>query len=56
MILTDLNMTNMGGIELIENIRANLVHKFIPIVMLTTESQPETNQTGKKAGAIGWIV
>ena len=56
MLLTDLNMPNMDGIELIRNVRANSSCKFIPIVMLTTESQAEKKQEGKTAGATGWIV
>jgi two-component system, chemotaxis family, chemotaxis protein CheY len=56
MVLTDLNMPNMDGIELIRNLRANPACKFIPIVMLTTESQAEKKQEGKAVGATGWIV
>lgn len=56
MVLTDLNMPNMDGIELIKKVRANPNFKFIPIVFLTTESQAEKKQEGKQAGATGWIV
>jgi two-component system chemotaxis response regulator CheY len=56
MVLTDLNMPNMDGIELIRNLRANPSFKFMPIIMLTTESQAEKKQEGKAAGATGWIV
>ncbi len=56
MIVTDLNMPNMDGIEFIKNVRAKSEMKFIPIVMLTTESQAEKKDEGKKAGATGWIV
>jgi two-component system chemotaxis response regulator CheY len=56
MIITDLNMPNMDGITLIKNVRSQPDHKFIPIVMLTTESQAEKKQEGKSAGATGWIV
>jgi two-component system chemotaxis response regulator CheY len=56
MLLTDLNMPNMDGIELIQHVRAHSSCKFIPIVMLTTESQVERKQEGKLAGATGWIV
>ncbi len=56
MVLTDLNMPNMDGIELIRNLRANPACKFIPVIMLTTESQAEKKQEGKAAGATGWIV
>lgn len=56
MVITDLNMPNMDGITLIKNIRANPAYKFIPIIMLTTESQATKKQDGKAAGATGWIV
>jgi len=55
MMITDLNMPNMDGIELIRSVRANSSCRFIPIIMLTTESQPEKKQEGKTAGATGWI-
>lgn len=56
MIVTDLNMPNMDGIEFIRNVRANAKYKFVPIVMLTTESQATKKEEGKAAGATGWIV
>lgn len=56
MVITDLNMPNMDGIDLIKGIRAQAAFKFIPVVMLTTESQAGKKQEGKDAGATGWIV
>lgn len=56
MVITDLNMPNLDGIGLITALRAVPSCKFIPIVMLTTESQIEKKQEGKAAGATGWIV
>ncbi len=56
MIITDLNMPNIDGIELIRQVRAKPGYRFIPIVMLTTESQASKKQAGKAAGATGWIV
>jgi two-component system, chemotaxis family, chemotaxis protein CheY len=56
MVITDLNMPNMDGIELIRHVRAKPQYKFIPIIMLTTESQDDKKQAGKAAGATGWIV
>lgn len=56
MVITDLNMPNMDGIELIRQLRAKAQFKFIPIIMLTTESQASKKQEGKAAGATGWIV
>lgn len=56
LILADLNMPNMDGISLIRAVRSNPATKFIPIVMLTTESQEARKKEGKAAGATGWIV
>jgi two-component system chemotaxis response regulator CheY len=56
LIVTDLNMPVMDGITFIANARALATAKYIPILMLTTESQPEMKQKGKAAGATGWIV
>jgi two-component system, chemotaxis family, chemotaxis protein CheY len=56
MVITDLNMPNLDGIELIKSIRALPAYKFVPIIMLTTESQMAKVHEGKNAGATGWIV
>ena len=56
MLITDLNMPNMDGIELIRQARTLPALKYTPIIMLTTESQDEKKQAGKAAGATGWIV
>jgi two-component system chemotaxis response regulator CheY len=56
MIITDLNMPNLDGIEMIRALRSLQGYSFTPILMLTTESQPEKKDAGRKAGATGWIV
>jgi two-component system chemotaxis response regulator CheY len=56
LIVTDLNMPRMDGIELIAAIRKLPGYSFTPILMLTTESQAEKKDAGRKAGATGWIV
>ena len=56
LVVTDLNMPNMDGITLITRLRALAAYKFTPILMLTTESQDEKKQAGKRAGATGWII
>lgn len=56
LIITDLNMPNMNGIEMIAAIRQLPQYKFIPILMLTTESDESKKQAGRAAGATGWIV
>lgn len=56
MIISDINMPNMNGIEFIKNVKANSIFRFIPILVLTTESQSLMKERGKKAGAAGWLV
>lgn len=56
MVVTDLNMPNMDGVALIKQIRKQPGNRFLPIIMLTTESQQHIKDEGKKAGASGWIV
>ena len=52
MLLIDLNMPNVDGIELIKQVRAKPELRFITVIMLTTESQSEKKQEGKSAGAM----
>ncbi|HEX4312202.1 MAG TPA: response regulator [Acidobacteriaceae bacterium] len=56
LVITDLNMPEMDGIQMIEGMRRLPGYSFTPILMLTTESQPEKKDAGRKAGATGWIV
>lgn len=55
-IITDLNMPNMNGLELIQKLREIPKYKFTPILMLTTESDETKKVQGREAGATGWIV
>ena len=54
--LSDVNIPNLDGIELTRRLRANPGTRFTPVVLVTTESQPEKKMAGKAAGATGWIV
>jgi two-component system chemotaxis response regulator CheY len=56
MVLSDINMPVMTGLELLRNLRKLAQYKFTPIVLVTTESQLEKKAEGKAAGATGWIV
>ncbi len=56
LIITDVNMPNMDGISMIKKVREKEEWKFLPIIVLTTESQGSKMNEGKEAGATGWIV
>ena len=56
LIITDINMPNMGGLELIKQIKAMSGFRFIPILTLTTESDSTKRDEGKRMGATGWLV
>ena len=56
LVLADVNMPGMDGIELIRALRAEADYKYTPLLMLTTESGLDKKQEGKAAGATGWIV
>lgn len=56
LLITDLNMPGMNGIELIREVRKLASCRFLPILFLTTESQQTRKAEAKAAGASGWIV
>ena len=56
LLITDLNMPGMNGIELIKKVRSLAAYRFLPILFLTTESQQSRKAEAKAAGASGWIV
>jgi len=56
LIISDVNMPNMGGLELIRTLRTLAGFRFIPVLMLTTESQQAKKDEAKKNGATGWLV
>ena len=56
LLITDLNMPGMNGIEFIKEVRKLPSYKFMPILFLTTESQQAKRMEAKAAGASGWLV
>ena len=56
LIITDINMPNMGGSEFIGKARAVPGFRFIPILVLSTESMQAKRDEAKKLGATGWLV
>jgi two-component system chemotaxis response regulator CheY len=55
LILTDLNMPVMNGLEMIQEIRRRGILVGVPIVFLTTESDAALKEQAKAAGATGWL-
>lgn len=55
LVITDLNMPVMNGLDFITHARTDPAGAGVPIVMLTTESSPDMKAKGKAAGATGWI-
>jgi two-component system chemotaxis response regulator CheY len=56
MLITDVNMPGLDGISLVRKVRENPSYRFIPIIILTTESEAGKKLEGKSAGATGWMV
>lgn len=56
LVITDVNMPEMDGIELLGKLRELPKYSFKPILILTTEFSQEMKQKGKDAGATGWLV
>lgn len=56
LIITDLNMYVMGGLEFVTRVREMPEHEFTPILFLTTEGSDEFKAIGREAGATGWMV
>jgi two-component system chemotaxis response regulator CheY len=56
MVICDVNMPRMNGLEMLEAIQREGKRTSVPVVMLTTEGQTQLIERAKKAGAKGWIV
>ncbi|MBI5328534.1 MAG: response regulator [Deltaproteobacteria bacterium] len=50
LVVTDLNMPQMDGLELVKNIRGDDIYKNIPVIMLTTEAGERDKEIGFQAG------
>lgn len=56
LIISDVNMPNMDGITLLQELKKRPDTKFTPVIMLTTESEAGKKEQGKAAGAKAWVV
>lgn len=55
-VITDINMPNLDGFGVLDELRSGTIRTNIPILVLTTESSPEMKARARSAGATGWIV
>ncbi len=56
LIISDVNMPVMNGIDFLKGVKAHPKAKFTPVIMLTTESGADLKEQGRAAGAKAWIV
>lgn len=56
LVISDINMPVMNGLEFLKAFRNLPQHHFTPILMMTTEASAEMKQRGRELGATGWIV
>jgi two-component system chemotaxis response regulator CheY len=56
LVICDVNMPRMNGLDMLDDVRGELASRCLPVVMLTTEGQPDAMARAKKSGAKGWIV
>jgi two-component system chemotaxis response regulator CheY len=56
LIISDVNMPNMDGISFVKEVKKLPEHRFVPIIMLTTEGQAAKMAEGRAAGARAWVI
>ena len=56
LIISDVNMPRMDGIELLAAIKAHPDYKFTPVIMLTTEAGEDKKSQGRELGAKAWLI
>jgi two-component system chemotaxis response regulator CheY len=56
LIVSDVNMPNMDGISFVKAVKAHPRHRFVPVIMLTTEGQDAKKEQGRAAGAKAWLI
>ena len=55
LVITDINMPRLDGVGLIRELRSKNENRSLPILCLTTESDPKLKSSAKDAGATGWL-
>ncbi len=55
LLITDVNMPQMNGLEMAQRLKSNPNVKLKPILALTTETSPQKKMIAKKIGLTGWV-
>ena len=55
MVITDYNMPNMNGLDLVDKIKKYEIYKRIPIFVLSTETNKEVKDRAKNSGVTAWV-
>lgn len=55
LVLADINMPNMDGLQLLDRIKTNEKWKHLPVVMVTTEGSESKVMSAAKLGAVGYV-
>lgn len=56
LVISDINMPGIDGLEMLRQMKANARLKFVPVIMLTTEGCQAQIEQGRAFGAKAWIV
>ncbi len=56
MVITDINMPDINGLELVSFIRSNAIYKLLPLVIVSTEGSEKDRQKGLALGADAYLV
>lgn len=56
LVITDYHMPGMHGVDLVGRLRGIAATRFVPMLVLTTDSDSGKRQSAKAAGATGWLV
>lgn len=54
-VITDINMPNMDGITMCQELKKTDKGKFVPVLIISTEGSPELKNQAKTAGALAWM-
>ncbi len=56
LVICDVNMPVMDGITFVKEVKKRAEYRFLPVIMLTTESRESRKEEGQRAGAKAWVV